>query len=131
MKYAKLFALVLLAWAAVYIGTLTLSLRAADPDTRSAAVALLVHDTLPSALQPKTYGYTERGKTYTTTGPLMDAYQARQSQKSFVALAMDEHSGAYLLALWCTKVLPWLALIASLWLLNFAAGIRRLADALA
>lgn len=131
MKYTKLFALVVLAWALVYVGTLTLSLRAADPDTRSAAISLLVHHALPSALQPQTYTYTERGKTYTTTGKNLDAYQAREAQKSFVDLAMDAHSGAYLLAKWCTKVLPWLSLIASLWLLNIAAGIRRLADALA
>jgi hypothetical protein len=130
MKYLKLLALALLVWAVIFSGGLVLSLRTANPDARSAALALLKHNALPRVLQPKTYTYTDHGKTYPTTGANLEAYKKREAQKGILDLVSDEHSVGYMLYAWCTHVLPWLSLLLSLWLLNVAASIKRLADAM-
>lgn len=130
MKYLKLLALVLLAWAIVYTGGAVLSLRSASQDASSAAVALLKRNALPGFLRPSVYSYTDNGKVFTTTDAGLAAYQSSEAQKSIVDLVADQHSGGYLLYAWCMKFLPWLALLLTLWLLNIAAGIKRLADAL-
>lgn len=128
MKYLKLLALAMLAWAIVYAGALTLSLRSAGTDPRSAALALLEHNTMPGLLRPPTYSYTENGKSFAATNAQIAAYQTREAQKGVVDLVTAEHSGGYLLYLWCSKALPWLSLALTLWALNVAAGIKRLAD---
>lgn len=130
MKYLKLLALAMLAWAIVYAGTLTLSLRSAGPDPRSAAWALIKHNTLPRFMRPSVYKYTDGGNSFTATDAQIAAYQAREAQKGVVDLVTGEHSGGYLLYLFCAKVLPWLSLALALWGLNVAAGIKRLADAM-
>ncbi len=133
MKYLKLFVIVALVWGITYSGGVVLSLRAVGGAPAAFAQRLI----LPDALRPASFAYRYQGKTYTATKADLDKYESEQAAKPLQTLLMQASGadkgqpGAYLLAKWCTKVLPWLALITSLWLMNLAAGIRRLADTLA
>ncbi|OZB72191.1 MULTISPECIES: hypothetical protein [unclassified Thiomonas] len=129
MKYLKLLALVLLAWAITYAGTLTLSLRSVG----GAPATIATHMMLPGW---SSFRYVYEGKTYTATHADLDKYKARERATPLPTLLSQAVGvdtgvpGAYLLYLWLTHALPWLALLLTLWLLNIASGIKRLADAL-
>ncbi len=124
MKYAKLAALVLLAWAVMYAGGAALSLRAVGGAPSAFAARLL----LPGAMRPSSFKYEYEGKSYTATRADLDKYEARESGQGLIDLVTGEQSGGYLLYLWLTRALPWVSLWLALWLLNIAASIKRLAD---
>jgi hypothetical protein len=129
MKYAKLLAMLLLAWAIVYAGALTLSLCSVG----GAPASFATHMMLPGW---SSFKYEYQGKTYTATRADLSKYKAEQEATPLPTLlaqavgADKGQPGAWLLYQWCIRILPWLSLLLTLWLLNIAASIKRLADAL-
>lgn len=137
MKYLKLTGILLSVWLVVYAGLVGASLNVVTRNTSTVAVDLMQRNLLPRMLQPSHYTYTQPdGKTVPLPVVDLDAYTKKQAATPLIGRLIGAATGDSsspepgLLYGWCLHVLPWLSLLLAIWLLNIAAGIKRLADAL-